>query len=79
MKKNDFDVYLFHVLIYNRRKCKNHFIIYELYYQRENVIIITIFLLFEFSNHLTCFITSNFLFKISFHDINSMTLKNINS
>ena len=32
IKKNDFDVHLFHVLIYNHRKRKNRFIIYEFYY-----------------------------------------------
>ena len=53
IKKNDFDVYLFYVLIYNRRKRKDRFIIYKFYYQRENIIIITTFLLFEFSNNLT--------------------------
>ena len=32
IKKNDFDIYLFHILIYNHRKRKNHFIIYKFYY-----------------------------------------------
>ena len=32
IKKNGFDIHLFHILIYNRRKRKNRFIIYELYY-----------------------------------------------
>ena len=79
IKKNDFDVYLFHILIHNHRKRKNNFIIYKFYYQRENVIIITIFLLFEFSNNLTCFIINNFFFEISFYDINLTISKNTNS
>ena len=32
IKKDDFDVYLFHVSIHNRRKRKNRFIIHEFYY-----------------------------------------------
>ena len=32
IKKNDFDIYLFYILIHNRHKRKNHFIIYKLYY-----------------------------------------------
>ena len=32
IKKNDFDVYLFYILIHNRRKRKNRLIIYKLYY-----------------------------------------------
>ena len=43
IKKNDFNIHLFHVLIHNRRKCENRFIIYKLYHRRESVIIITIF------------------------------------
>ena len=78
-KKNDFNIHLFHVLIYNRHKRKDRFIIYKLYYQRENIIIITIFLLFESSNNLTCFITNNFFLETSFHDINLTTFKNTNS
>ena len=72
---DNFNVHLFYILIYNRRKRKNRFIIYKFYYRRENIIIITIFLLFESSNNLTCFITNNFFFKISFYDINSTIFK----
>ena len=32
IKKNDFDVYLFHILIHNRRKRKDRFITYKLYH-----------------------------------------------
>ena len=32
IKKSDFNVYLFYILIYNRYKRKNRFIIYKLYY-----------------------------------------------
>ena len=32
IKKSDFNVYLFYILIYNRYKRKNRFIIYEFYY-----------------------------------------------
>ena len=32
IKKDDFNVYLFHVLIYNRYKRKNRFIIYKFYH-----------------------------------------------
>ena len=32
IKKNDFNVYLFYILIYNRRKRKDRFIIYKFYY-----------------------------------------------
>ena len=32
IKKNDFNVYLFYILIYNCYKRKNRFIIYEFYY-----------------------------------------------
>ena len=52
IKKNDFDVHLFYILIHNRRKRKNRFIIYKLYHRRENIIIITIFLLFEFCENI---------------------------
>ena len=79
IKKTDFDVYLFHVSIHNRRKRKNRFIIYKLHYRRENVIIIMILLLFESSNNLMCFITNNFSREISFYDINSITFQNTNS
>ena len=72
IKKSDFDVYLFYILIHNRYKRKNRFIIYKLHYQRENVIIIMIFLLFEFSNNLLCFIMNDFFRETSFHDINLM-------
>ena len=75
IKKNDFDIHLFHVLIHNRRKRKNYFIIYKFYYRRENIMIITILLLFEFSNNLTCFIMSDFPLKTSFHDVNSTIFK----
>ena len=70
IKENDFDIHLFHVLIYNRDKRENRFIIYKFYYRRENVMIITIFLLFEFSNNSTYLITNNFFREISLHDIN---------
>ena len=73
IKKNDFNVYLFHVLIHNRGKRENRFIIYEFYYRREGVIIITIFLLFEFSNNLTCLVVSNFFRKTSLYDIDLTT------
>ena len=79
IKKNDFNVYLFHVSIHNRYKRKNRFIIYKLYYRRESVIIITILLLFEFLNNLICFIINNFLFEISLYDVNLTIFKNINS
>ena len=78
IKKGDFNVYLFYILIYNRRKRKNRFIIYELYYQCESVIIIIIFLLFESLDNLTCFIMNDFLFEISLHDVDLMISKNIN-
>ena len=32
IKKNDFDVYLFYILIHNRHKYKNRFITHKLYY-----------------------------------------------
>ena len=32
IKKSGFDVYLFYILIYNRHKRKDRFIIYKLYY-----------------------------------------------
>ena len=32
IKKNDFDVYLFHISIHNRRKRKNRLITHKLYY-----------------------------------------------
>ena len=70
VKKDDFNIYLFQILIHNYRKYKNHFIIYKFYYQRENVIIITIFLLFKILNNLTCFIMNNFFLKILFYNIN---------
>ena len=79
IKENDFDIHLFYVLIYNRHKRKNRFIIHKLYHQRENIMIITIFLLFESSNNLTCFITNDFFPEISFYDINSTIFKNTNS
>ena len=79
IKKNDFDIHLFYILIHNRRKRKNRLIIYEFYHRRENVMIITIFLLFEFSNNLIYFIINNFFFKISLYDINLTIFKNINS
>ena len=52
IKKNDFVVHLFYILIHNRRKRKDRFIIYKLYHRRENIIIITIFLLFEFCENI---------------------------
>ena len=69
IKKDDFDVYLFHILIHNRHKRKNRFIIHEFYYRRENVIIITILLLFEFLNNSIYFITNNFSLEISLYNI----------
>ena len=33
IKKGDFNICLFYILIHNRRKRKNRFIIYEFYYQ----------------------------------------------
>ena len=77
IKKDNFDIYLFYISIYNRRKRENRFIIYKLYYRRESVIIIIIFLLFEFSNHSMCLIMNDFLREISLHDINSTIFQNM--
>ena len=73
IKKSDFNVYLFHILIYNRDKRENRFIIYKLYHRRENIIIIIILLLFKSSNNSTCLIMSDFFRGISFYDVNSVT------
>ena len=70
IKKDGFDVYLFYVLIYNRDKRENRFVIHKLYHQRENIIIIMILLLFESLNNLMCFITSDFLREASLYDVN---------
>ena len=40
--------------------------------------IITIFLLFEFLNNLTCFIINDFFLEISFYNVNLTIFKNIN-
>ena len=79
IKKNGFDVYLFYILIHNRDKRENRFIIHKFYYQRENVIIIMIFLLFEFSNNSTYFIMNDFPREISFYDINLMIFQDTSS
>ena len=70
IKKSGFDIYLFHVLIYNHYKRKDRFIIYKFHYQRENVIIIIILLLFEFSNNSIYFIINDFFREISLYNVN---------
>ena len=78
LKKIDFDIYLFYILIHNRCKREDRLIIYKLYYRRENVIIITTLLLFEFLNHLTCFIMNNFPREVSLYNIYLIIFQNIN-
>ena len=70
IKKDDFDIYLFYILIYNLRKREDRFITYKLYSQRENIIIIMILLLFKFLNNSTCLITNDFFREILFYNIN---------
>ena len=70
VKKNDFYIHLFNILIIGDDDNKNSFVTYKLNYDWKNFIIIEIFYLFEIFHVLTCFIFDYFFIDFTFDSIN---------
>ena len=70
VKKNDFDIYLFNILIIGDDDNENNFIIYKFNYNWENLIKIEIFYLFEIFYILTCFVFDYFFVDFTFDFVN---------
>ena len=75
IKKSDFDVYLFQVLIFDNNQSENRLIRHKLNYKDESLIVIQFFALFEVSYHSTSFITNNLIINVTFENINSFVTK----
>ena len=76
IKKNDFNIYLFNILIIDDSYDENDFIIHKLNYRNENLVIIKIFQLFEIFHTSTSFVTNNFFIDAFFAFINSFVCEN---
>ena len=76
IKKSDFDIHLFNILIINDNYNENNFIIHKFNHRNENFVIIKIFQLFEIFYTSTNFITNNFFIDVFFVFVNSFVCEN---